>query len=143
MEVAGSSERLQVFLDRGEIPKPDLMQFNRWLQWRTNVGRRPLIKRDGECTTMRQESDLWQATMAYLYGGTWMSDLTMATAEDPEPGDESVDEAGGTIVASEPQPAGQRVASTPAGGAAVGELVYDYFYAVGARTDSHGGGMPH
>ena len=86
MEVAGSAERLSAMIDKGDIPRPELMAFNQWLRWRSTTGRRPLLKRDGEFTSMEKESELWKATMQYLYGDDWAmerSPLSIKSKENP------------------------------------------------------------
>ena len=43
-QVSGSTETLLEMIQRQEITQPELMGFNRWEQWRRDMGRRPLIR---------------------------------------------------------------------------------------------------
>jgi len=42
----------------GEIPVPPLMEYNEFIKWRREVGRRPTLKTDGVTTTSRQAATL-------------------------------------------------------------------------------------
>ena len=86
-EVSGSTQSLLAHMteyDEGDdeyIPCPDLMDFNSWQRWRTQLGRRPIKARDGYHTNPRQESILWRSTMEAVHGLSWEADLHRVTRQ--------------------------------------------------------------
>ena len=105
-EVAGSTESLVAFIDRDDMPRPQLMNFQQWLVWRRDYGRRPHAQTDGELTTMKEEAELWRSTMLYLYGENWSIDLAIETAQRrAEAEGEDALEPEGVVVPAEKRPA--------------------------------------
>ena len=80
LEVSGSDDLLCHMIDSGEVEALGLVDFNQWQSWRSDVGRRPMKKRDGFGTTAKQEAALWRATMAANHGEDWMVDLAALNA---------------------------------------------------------------
>ena len=78
-QVSGSTKTLLIAIRDGDVPKPGLMGWNEWQQWRRDVGGRPTVVRDGATTTTTQESALWKSVMCELYGDQWA--LTLASGE--------------------------------------------------------------
>ena len=74
-QVAGSSKTLLECIRDDEIERPALMRWNSWQNWRSGVGRRPLVSRDGHTTTNAEESALWKSVMCELYGTEWSIQL--------------------------------------------------------------------
>ena len=70
-QVAGSSKTLLECIRDDEIEGPALMRWNAWQNWRSGVGRRPLVSRDGHTTTNAEESALWKSVMCEFYGTEW------------------------------------------------------------------------
>ncbi len=68
----------------GAIPRPPLVSFNEWQQWRRDFGKRPRHATEGGTTSSRTEASLWRTTMADLYGVDWQLDLAVrAAVEEP------------------------------------------------------------
>ena len=67
-QVSGSSKTLLEVIRDGEVEQPALIKWNKWQQWRRDVGHRPTAAAGGEATTSAQESALWKSIMLELYG---------------------------------------------------------------------------
>ena len=109
-EVSGSDKSLAEIISVGEVPKPDVMDFNTWQVWRRDIGLRPqTTRKDPATTTPKQEAELWRATMQTLYGADWRirleeAQLAAAEAEDQPPA--SAASASGGPAAAVPAAAG-------------------------------------
>ena len=77
-EVSGSEKTLLAAIKDGEVPEPQLMRWNAWQRWRSELGRRPTSAVDGYTTSAAQESALWKAVMAELHGPDWAVSLASA-----------------------------------------------------------------
>ena len=56
-EVSGSTRTLMFHIDEiGDIPIPELMEFNDWQQWRSVTGKRPKQAVDGYTTLSNTEA---------------------------------------------------------------------------------------
>ncbi len=106
-EVQGLSMTLQEAIDAGEIPRPGLMSFNSWQQWRRDAGRRVT---GSAGTGSREEATLWRRTMERPYGSEWQEDLALQNRPEQEEG------AGGA--GADSLPGGLRAGPAPAAGAA-------------------------
>ena len=84
-QVSGSDKTLLVAIRDGEIPRPELMRWNAWQQWRRGVGMRPTTLRDGNTTTNTEESALWKSIMLELYGTEWPLMLASNLDDPPAP----------------------------------------------------------
>ena len=61
-EVSGMKDgtTLSQCIESGVVPVPELMNYNAWLKWRSQAGKRPSkARKDAKSTTMGQESSLW------------------------------------------------------------------------------------
>ena len=79
-QVSGSEKTLLAAVNDEDVPKPPLMRWNAWQQWRSGPGKRPTSAVDGYSTTTQQESALWKAVMLELYGDDWT--MSLASADD-------------------------------------------------------------
>ena len=59
-EVSNFAGDLLAAVEQAIVPKPGLMEYNDWIRWRRDHGRRPLAAVDGASTSSRFESDLWK-----------------------------------------------------------------------------------
>ena len=137
-QVSRSTETLAALIEKKEIPKPLLMSWQTWEQWRRDVGRRPIIKVGSEGTSVRQEAELWQATMAICYGENWRTELVLQEKEREERmGATELEKA----EAGAPLPSGANAASASSAGAgALAGLVVPLAGGGGAVTPPLGGG---
>ena len=71
-QVSGSDKTVLVAIRDGDIPRPELMDWNNWQIWRRDHGRRPTSAGDGYVTTSTLETNIWRAVMADLYGENWI-----------------------------------------------------------------------
>ena len=83
-EVSKSDLKLLAAIEQKIVPKPPLMQWNKWQVWRRKYGMRPVTATDGGTTLVRQEVALHRATMAALYGGDWEYELAEQGEEEEE-----------------------------------------------------------
>ena len=74
-QVSGSEKTLLECIRDLEIEQPPLMRWNAWQQWRSTIGRRPILSRDGYAVPQAQESAVWKSVMNELYGPSWSVDL--------------------------------------------------------------------
>ncbi len=74
-----TADSLAEAMMNGEVPTPELMEFQQWVTWRSGDGMRPFAARgDSVATTWSQESKLWVATMKRLFGDDWKDQLQAA-----------------------------------------------------------------
>ena len=81
-QVSGSRLTLSEAIRTGEILRPELMGWQGWQPWRTNIGRRPTMRNDGYVLPPQIETSLWRATMTELYGSEWAMLLTLREADE-------------------------------------------------------------
>ena len=89
-EVTGTNRSLAACIADGTIPKPKILDWQDWMQWRKGAGMRPKLKLgDPVSTTLRHESVLWRSTMRQAYGEDWRTLLEeqQADQEDEEEAD--------------------------------------------------------
>ena len=124
-EVAGKDESLLELVEAGEVKKPPLCTYNRWLAWRKSSKTRPSASTgEATVTTSRQEAELWRHVMLKLYGDDWRDALASqeeeaaiaaAAGEDEE--EEEVDPHGSRAVLVSSPPAGNAGPTAVGGGA--------------------------
>ena len=121
-EVSGEEGSLAEAIAGAKVPKPDLVDFNDWQQWRKRLGKRPRKDLgDARSTTAQEEVQLHKATMELIYGASWRSDLVdqqvarAAQAEQAGP-DGDPEEPGAAAGGVQ----GGQAPAAPAGPAAVG-----------------------
>ena len=85
-QVSGSEKSLVQAIRDGDVERPALIDWNGFQVWRSQNGRRPLVATDGYTTTTTQESALWKAVMADLYGENWTMILAQGGVEPRETG---------------------------------------------------------
>ena len=83
-QVSRSQKNLSQAIQDGDIPQPELMNWNTWQIWRSEVGQRPTAAADGEATNTTFEVALWKSIMGELYGDNWS--VTLAASGAPTPG---------------------------------------------------------
>ena len=86
-EVSKSDMTLMGAIEHKVVPKPPLMQWNKWQAWRKRYGMRPTTATDGGTTLVRQEVALHRSTMRALYGEDWEYDLAEQIEDDEDAGD--------------------------------------------------------
>ena len=86
-EVSKSDMKLMAAIEQKVVPKPPLMQWNKWQAWRRKVGMRPVTATDGGTTLVRQEVALHRETMRALYGEDWEYDLAEQEGDDEDAAD--------------------------------------------------------
>ena len=74
-EVAGFAGTLDQAIRTDVIPVPELMSWNAFQQWRRDVGRRPVMHRDGISRSSGEEYALYEATMEAQYSAAWRDRL--------------------------------------------------------------------
>jgi len=93
-EVSGFTGTLDEAIRADVVPVPDLMSWNMFQQWRRDVGRRPVMHRDGVSRSSGEEYALYEATMEAQYSAAWRDRLAQderraaqaGTVGDPAPG---------------------------------------------------------
>ena len=76
MEVSRSNNPLLLEIAEGRVPVPPLCDYREWLHWRRTEGKRPTkTGGDSHTTTGAEESVLWKAVLAELYGEEWKTEL--------------------------------------------------------------------
>ena len=82
-QVSGSDLTLLDAIRTEVVPRPALMRWNAWQQWRAAEGLRPRKARDGIEVPNVQEVALWKSVMEALHGPGWTADLlAMEVAEE-------------------------------------------------------------
>ena len=99
------SETSQFLLDSirvGEVPSPDLMDWNTWQKWRRLLVKRH-TRQDGEATTTTaQESTLWRAVMNQVHTGDSAATLILAAAATEEDAEAEAAQSGATLSTDAP-----------------------------------------
>ena len=75
LQVSKYDRSLAEAIGAGVVPKPPLMHWNKWQEWRTKHGRRPHMATDGHSTGNDQERQLYLEIMRQLYGESWKDQL--------------------------------------------------------------------
>ena len=76
MEVSRSNNPLLLEIAEGRVPVPPLCDYREWLHWWRTEGKRPTkTGGDSHTTTGAEESTLWKAMLAELYGEEWKTEL--------------------------------------------------------------------
>ena len=83
-EVSKSERTLLEAIAAGEVPKPEPLSYNAWLNWRKWHGKRPVTKTDGFCTTSAQERELRKLVLRHLYGDDFEQQVQTAEEEAAE-----------------------------------------------------------
>ena len=83
-EVSRSDVTLLQAIAAGDVPKPDPLSYNAWLQWRKRCGKRPVTKTDGGTTSSAFERDLRIAVLKDLYGDNFEELVQTAEEEAAE-----------------------------------------------------------
>ena len=90
-QVSGSEKSLINAIREGDVPNPQLLDWNNWQVWRRDIGLRPVVARDGFVTSTTTELALWKSVMNDIYGEDWSLQLARgdqpleAAGEEPEP----------------------------------------------------------
>jgi len=74
-EVSGFAGTLDEAIRTDVIPVPELMSWNAFQQWRRDVGRRPVMHRDGVSRFSGEGYALYEATMEAQYSAAWRDRL--------------------------------------------------------------------
>jgi hypothetical protein len=94
IEVSGFTGTLDGAIRADAVPMPDLMSWNMVQQWRRDVGRHPVMHRDGVSRSSGEAYVLYEATMEAQYSAAWRDRLAQderraakaGTVEDPASG---------------------------------------------------------